>query len=78
MYAPNGVRFGTVLIETQWNVKVSPLAAPIATDAVLIETQWNVKQADAGMIWSFDAVLIETQWNVKQGCLIPYTLQNLV
>ena len=37
---------GSVLIETQWNVKITGSANILPFHIVLIETQWNVKLDD--------------------------------
>ena len=58
--------YGAVLIETLWNVKLSPSVSSASAVRVLIETLWNVKRSrqDFPKSTSF-FVLIETLWNVK-------------
>ena len=57
--------YGAVLIETLWNVKLSPSVSSASAVRVLIETLWNVKQVTAQLTKYASTVLIETLWNVK-------------
>ena len=57
--------YGAVLIETLWNVKLSPSVSSASAVRVLIETLWNVKTDSVRRLQRWVNVLIETLWNVK-------------
>ena len=56
--------YGAVLIETLWNVKLSPSVSSASAVRVLIETLWNVKTDSVRRLQRWVNVLIETLWNV--------------
>ena len=61
-----GQGFGTVDIETEWNLKIMTRQLKSVTSTVDIETEWNLKwkRRTADKLWS--RVDIETEWNLKE------------
>ena len=55
----------TELIDTQWNVNLSPDRLNHIEDGELIDTQWNVNEDTNSSIRAVDNELIDTQWNVN-------------
>ena len=66
VFNANDVRYKcTVVIETLWNVKWTPLTHRELAYCVVIETLWNVKWTTFTNDLRSNFVVIETLWNVK-------------
>ena len=56
-----------VLIESDWNLKLSEEGAGSYPIAVLIESDWNLKDSHSETHPNHRAVLIESDWNLKEA-----------
>ena len=54
-----------VLIDTWWNVNMTPTAVCAIVLIVLIDTWWNVNLDSSSRLSSVYLVLIDTWWNVN-------------
>ena len=56
-----------VLIESDWNLKVSSTFVPLLVHFVLIESDWNLKDQAKQLCRVIQRVLIESDWNLKEA-----------
>ena len=66
LYDP-ALRNHTVLIESDWNLKVIVQCGENQRLSVLIESDWNLKLITSHKRLASVIVLIESDWNLKQG-----------
>ena len=64
LYDP-ALRNHTVLIESDWNLKVVCQHIGLRSKPVLIESDWNLKSCDIWSNFALIIVLIESDWNLK-------------
>ena len=58
----------SVLIESDWNLKLVRAYHPVCREAVLIESDWNLKSFYNRADMPHTKVLIESDWNLKRFC----------
>ena len=54
-----------VLIESDWNLKVTSKCRMTLDAGALIESDWNLKWEDTKLKTSAETVLIESYWNLR-------------